>query len=59
MTDTLYGQLKSWIEQHYRDRLSVEDLADPEFLDEVYTALEALSEILALPHLYPFQRGAE
>ncbi|MEZ4461657.1 MAG: N-succinylarginine dihydrolase [bacterium] len=59
LTDGLYRQLKAWVERHYRDRLVVDDLADPEFLDEVYTALDALCEILALPHLYPFQRGAE
>jgi succinylarginine dihydrolase len=41
---------------HYRDRLTVEDLADPNLITEVYAALDALCEILNLGNkFYNFQ----
>ena len=53
----LYQKLRAWIETHYRDRLTVDDLADPAFLAEVYEALNLLTEILDLPDFYEFQRA--
>jgi succinylarginine dihydrolase len=52
LTDDLYQQLYTWVEQHYRDRLCAEDLADPQLIAEIQTALEALALILQLPDLY-------
>ncbi|GGK63348.1 N-succinylarginine dihydrolase [Amphritea balenae] len=52
---TLYTRLKGWIETHYRDQLSADDLTDPRLILEIHTALDELSEILDLPLLYPFQ----
>lgn len=54
MTESLYGQLVAWVEQHYRDRLSPDDLADPMLAIEIQTAMEALTRILGLPDLYQF-----
>lgn len=54
MTESLYASLTAWVERHYRDRLSPQDLADPQLAIEIQTALEALSEILGLPGLYEF-----
>jgi succinylarginine dihydrolase len=58
MNDVLYGQLTNWVEKHYRDRLDEGDLGDPALLDECRTALDQLTEILALGSIYPFQLGA-
>ena len=58
MSDALYGQLTAWAEQHYRDRLAPNDLADPSLLRESREALDALTGILGLGgDYYPFQRG--
>lgn len=45
-------QLRLWIHTHYRDRLHVEDLADPLLLREVQEALYSLSRILHFDSLY-------
>ncbi len=52
MNDALYGRLTSWVERHYRDRLTVKDLQDIGFYRETMEAAQALSEHMALPH-YP------
>ncbi len=56
MSDALYGRLTAWVEGHYRDRLSVDDLRDPQLLVESRTALDELTGILGLGSVYPFQR---
>jgi succinylarginine dihydrolase len=55
MTDTLYQRLITWVEAHYRDRLSQDDLGDPMLLEEVRKALDELSGILGLGSIYDFQ----
>lgn len=55
LTERLYKQLQSWIEKHYRDKLSPDDLLDPSLINEVYTALDELTKILNLGNIYPFQ----
>jgi succinylarginine dihydrolase len=52
-------RLESWIDQHYRDELTFEDLADPQLLREAQQALDILTQILDLGTLYPFQRATE
>ncbi|MBS9436986.1 N-succinylarginine dihydrolase [Photorhabdus noenieputensis] len=52
----LYERLIKWIECHYRDELCASDLADPQLLREVYTALDELTQILNLGSIYEFQR---
>lgn len=56
MNDALYNRLCAWVEQHYRDRLTEHDLADPALLDESRQALDELTHILKLGSVYPFQR---
>lgn len=55
LTEELSDQLMHWIEKHYRDRLTIEDLADPQLLTECHAALDELTQILDLGSLYYFQ----
>lgn len=57
MNDTLYPRLTAWVEKHYRDRISELELGDPALLIESRTALDELTQILALGSIYPFQRN--
>lgn len=51
-----FDRLNAWVDQHYRDRLSIADLSDPAFLVESRTALDELTQILNLGSVYPFQQ---
>lgn len=55
LTDALYDRLTAWVNAHYRDELSQQDLADPMLLDEVRKALDELTGILGLGSIYDFQ----
>lgn len=57
MSDQVYQELVEWVEKHYRDRVSPEDLADPSLLVESRTALDELTQLLKLGSIYPFQQG--
>lgn len=52
----LHEKLTAWVMRHYRDRISPEDLADPQLAEESRRALDALTGILDLGTVYPFQR---
>lgn len=54
-SDDLYAALKRWVEKHYRDRLTSEDLCDPQLAQESYTALDELTSILSTGSIYDFQ----
>ncbi|KAA8734787.1 N-succinylarginine dihydrolase [Acinetobacter qingfengensis] len=56
LTDTLFHILNQWVDQYYRDRLSQQDLADPQLLLESRTALDELTKILNLGSVYQFQQ---
>lgn len=56
LSDALFTRLTTWVERHYRDRLSVSDLRDPDLLRESRSALDELSQILDLGGVYEFQR---
>ncbi|NMH63581.1 N-succinylarginine dihydrolase [Shewanella salipaludis] len=56
MNDALFGRLNAWVDKHYRDRLSVKDLADPQLIIESRTALDELTQIMKLGSVYQFQR---
>ncbi|MCJ8337013.1 MAG: N-succinylarginine dihydrolase [Pseudomonadales bacterium] len=56
INEQLYTRLNTWVETHYRDRLSEADLADPQLLSESRNALDQLTQILQLGSVYPFQR---
>lgn len=51
-------QLEDWINKHYRDRLAVSDLADPQLLNEVRTALDELTQLAGVGSVYDFQLDA-
>jgi succinylarginine dihydrolase len=53
--DEILLTLNTWVERHYRDRLTIEDLADPQLVVETQTALDELTRILKLGVIYPFQ----
>ncbi|MCK8045986.1 N-succinylarginine dihydrolase [Shewanella sp. 1CM18E] len=56
MNDGLFTRLNQWVDKHYRDRLHVEDLADPQLLIESRTALDELTQIMHLGSVYQFQK---
>lgn len=49
LTDQLYDRLVAWVEKHYREELSPDDLRDPKLIDETRAANAELGEILSLP----------
>jgi succinylarginine dihydrolase len=55
INDTTYPQLVAWVKKHYRETLSPADLADPRLLEESRRSLDALTRLLGLGNLYPFQ----
>jgi succinylarginine dihydrolase len=57
LDEPLARALDAWIDRHYRDRLAPGDLADPALLDESRRALDELTQLLAIPPVYPFQRA--
>lgn len=50
-----YHILHRWVDKHFREQLSIEELADPELLKESQNALEEISQIYKLGSLYSFQ----
>lgn len=57
MNDGLFTRLNIWIDKHYRDRLSVDDLADPQMLIQSRCALDELTQIMKLGSIYQFQNN--
>jgi succinylarginine dihydrolase len=58
LDDSLAEKLAAWIAKHYREKLTADDLRDPNLVDETQSALDALTEILPLGGgFYPFQRA--
>lgn len=57
ITDERFARLNTWIDKHYRDELSDDDLRDPQLLIESRSALDELTQILKLGSVYPFQRA--
>ena len=56
LTDCIHQQLTAWVQQHYRETLHPDDLADPKLLDEGRTALDQLTRLLQLGSVYQFQQ---
>lgn len=56
LTEALDQKLVRWIEKHYRDQLTPDDLSDPQLLQEGEQALDALTGLLELGNLYSFQQ---
>lgn len=57
LTSARLQRLRTWVSQHYRDRLSADDLADPELLQANRTALDELTQLLHLGSVYDFQQA--
>lgn len=55
LDDALESALSSWIDRHYRDRLTPADLADPALFVESMNALDQLTTLLGTGPLYDFQ----
>ena len=55
LADETYAALVAWVTKHYRDRLTEDDLADPQLLDESRRALDALTVLLGVDCIYSFQ----
>lgn len=51
LSDSLYPKLQQWVRKHYRDRLTREDLADPQLFSEINIAAEELNKLLKLSYL--------
>ncbi len=56
LDDALEAELEAWINTHYRETLWPKDLADPNLLQEIRSALDELTKILKLGNVYEFQR---
>lgn len=56
LDENLYQSLVKWIEKHFRDKLTEKDLLDPALIEESYTALDEVSQILKLGSIYSFQK---
>lgn len=55
LKEKLYQNLKIWINKHYRDELSPDDLSDPKLYMESCLALDELTQILGIGSVYEFQ----
>ena len=56
LDDEKFDALEAWVKTHYRDRLTPDDLKDPNFMDEALAAIDALTGILKMGAFYDFQR---
>lgn len=56
INDAQFDRLNQWVDKHYRDELSEDDLRDHRLLDESRAALDELTQILKLGSVYPFQQ---
>jgi succinylarginine dihydrolase len=57
LTEALGAQLEAWIDRHYRETLSPDDLRDPALISETRAALDELTRVLPLgSDFYDFQR---
>lgn len=56
LSEEKIDKLKIWVNENYRDELTLSDLADPDFLQECYRTLDNLTEFLGLESYYTFQQ---
>ena len=55
VNETILNQLDLWVTRHYRSELTLDDLIDPQLIQETHTALDELTQILQLGNIYSFQ----
>lgn len=51
------SRLEDWVKAHYRDTIAPEDLRDPALMDESFTAMQALTDMLDMGSFYDFQHA--
>jgi len=56
LTPHLMMQLKTWVKTYYPETLLLKDLASADFLQNSYSALDELTQILQLGPIYSFQQ---
>ena len=57
LTENLYSDLKIWINKHYRKEISPNDLRDVNLMNESFSALDELTNIMKLgSDFYSFQK---
>ena len=56
LNDALVADLEAWAKRNYRDRVEGKDLGDPKLMEESFTALDELTQILKLGCIYDFQQ---
>jgi succinylarginine dihydrolase len=56
VNEPVLDTLETWINKHYRSELNANDLLDPQLMNESFSALDELSQILKLGSIYPFQQ---
>jgi succinylarginine dihydrolase len=56
LDDARLDALGAWVDRHYRDRLTTQDLGDPKLAREGMTALDELTQLLGIGSVYDFQR---
>lgn len=57
INETQFARLNAWVDKHYRDELSEDDLRDPQLLIESRSALDELTQLLNIGSVYPFQQN--
>ncbi|WP_448211242.1 N-succinylarginine dihydrolase [Colwellia sp. MEBiC06753] len=57
MSDDKFARLNAWVDKHYRDQLTFDDLRDPQLVIESRTALDELTQLLNLGSVYRFQQN--
>ncbi len=56
LNDEKISALEGWVNAHYRDRITPDDLRDPALMEESYTAMQALTDLLGMGAFYDVQR---
>jgi succinylarginine dihydrolase len=55
-SESLAAELAAWVQKHYRDRLTPNDISDPLLARESMAALDELTSIMQLGSVYDFQQ---
>lgn len=55
LDESKISKLEDWVRAHYRDRLTPDDLKDPELMTESLAAMQALTDLLTMGAFYDFQ----
>lgn len=56
LDDDKVTKLEAWVKDHYRDRITPDELRDPSLMEESFAAMQALTDLLAMGAFYDFQK---